>query len=145
MSWKEAVQSVLRVLVDQGTKYPDPYLELLRVGVEHDDIDANDVTVTLVLDGAIVTGTVVSLDVWERLFLRQLDDHDSNLRRATKTALGHLDDTADEGRRRREPARPFLHLRDVTYRSGRSTHILPTWRGPIDAISGWTLGGPDQD
>ncbi|GAA2154183.1 hypothetical protein GCM10009760_52830 [Kitasatospora kazusensis] len=50
----------------------------------------------------------------------------------------------------RPPAAPsyggsFLHLRNVTYRASRTTRTLSTWRGPIDVISGWTLGEPDQD
>ncbi|MFJ6770955.1 hypothetical protein ACIQOV_08305 [Kitasatospora sp. NPDC091257] len=61
-----------------------------------------------------------------------------------KEAIGHLDNAADEGWRRREADRRFLHLRDVTYRSGRTTHALPVWRGPVVAVSGWTLGQPDE-
>ncbi|KDN80513.1 hypothetical protein KCH_77470 [Kitasatospora cheerisanensis KCTC 2395] len=38
----------------------DPHLEILRLGVEHEDVAARDITVTLVLDGALVTGTVNS-------------------------------------------------------------------------------------
>lgn len=56
-----AVQSVLRVLVDQGGRQvPGPLPGAVAVGAEHRDIDADDVTPTLLLDGAIVTGTVVS-------------------------------------------------------------------------------------
>ncbi|MFD8705101.1 hypothetical protein ACFV1W_21205 [Kitasatospora sp. NPDC059648] len=50
----------------------------------------------------------------------------------------------NQGRRRRAPDRRFLRLRDVTYRSGRATPTLPTWRGPVAAVSGWTLGEPDK-
>lgn len=84
-------------------------------------------------------------DTWERLFLGQLQDQDDDLRRAVRDAVGHLDDAADKGRRRREPDHRALHLRDVTCRSGRTTHALPTRRGPIAAISGWTLGEPEKD
>lgn len=38
------------------------------------------------------------------------------------------------GRRGRETGRRFLHLADVTYRSGRTTHTLPTWRGTASAV-----------
>ncbi|MBD0695821.1 hypothetical protein BG452_04425 [Streptomyces sp. CBMA123] len=121
----------------------DPHLEMLRLGAEHEDIEARDIVVTLALGGALVTGTLVSTDTWEYLHLRQLGDHDDTLRRVVRHAIGHLDDAAENGRRRREVDRRFLHLRDVTYRSGRTTHTLPTWRGSISAVSGWTLGEPE--
>ncbi|MFJ6140513.1 hypothetical protein [Kitasatospora sp. NPDC092286] len=125
----------------QGEAYPDPYLELLRLGAESEHIESA-VTVTLLLDGALVTGTVVSTDTWERLHLGQLRGQDGDLYRTVREAIWHLDDAAEKGRRRRQQDRRFLHLRDVTYRSGRTTHTLPAWRGPVTAISGWTLGHP---
>ncbi|MFJ9461618.1 hypothetical protein ACIRST_41925 [Kitasatospora sp. NPDC101447] len=75
----------------------------------------------------------------------QLGDQDYALRRVVREALVHLDDAAEKGQRRREPARRLLHLRDVTYRSGRTAHTLPLWRGPVVVVSGWTLGEPDKD
>ncbi|WP_158845665.1 hypothetical protein [Streptomyces sp. NRRL WC-3742] len=122
----------------------DPHLELLRLGAEHPDVAAEDITVTLVLDGALVTGTVISTEAWERLHLARLGEQDYDLRRVAKEALAHLDDAVEQGRRRRGPDRRFLHLRDVTVRSGQSAYALPTWRGPVAAVGGWTLGGPGR-
>ncbi|MFJ9846992.1 hypothetical protein ACIRYZ_42490 [Kitasatospora sp. NPDC101155] len=143
MSWRDAVPPALRMLL-QRDDHVDPHLELLRLGADNPDVAAEDITVTLVLDGALVTGTVVSTEAWERLHLGQLGDQDYGLRRVVREALVHLDDAAEKGRRRREPDRRFLHLRDVTYRSGRAAHTLPVWRGPVAAVSGWTLGEPDK-
>jgi hypothetical protein len=120
----------------------DPHLEMLRLGVEHEDIEARGIVVTLTLAGALVTGTLISTDTWEHLHLRQLGDHDDTLRKVARHALGHLEEAVEQGRRHRETDRRFLHLEDVTYRSGRTTHTLPTWRGSVSAVSGWTLGEP---
>ncbi|MFD8483616.1 hypothetical protein [Kitasatospora sp. NPDC059673] len=138
------VPLALRMLL-QKDDHVDPHLEILRLGAEHQDVDARDVTVTLVLDGALVTGTVISTDTWERLHLRRLGDHDDALRRVVRDAVGHLDQAADEGRRRQDIDRRFLHLRDVTHRAARTLHTLPLWRGPITAVSGWMVGEPEKD
>ncbi|MEU8762713.1 hypothetical protein [Streptomyces sp. NPDC048659] len=143
MSWKDAVQPALRMLLQPGPR-TDPHLEILRLGAEHEDIEAENVVVTLALGGALVSGTLASTGTWERLHLRQLGDYDDTLRRVVRHAVGHLDGAAEKRRRPRETDQRFLHLRDVTYRSGRTTHTLPTWRGPISAISGWTLGEPGK-
>ncbi|MEU4118943.1 hypothetical protein AB0F71_31175 [Kitasatospora sp. NPDC028055] len=143
MSWRDAVRPALRMLL-QRDDHVDPHLELLRLGAEDPDVAAEDITITLVLDGALVTGTVVSTETWERLHLGQLGGQDYDLHRVVREALAHLDDAAEKGRRRREIDRRFLHLRDVTYRAARTTHTLPTWRGPVAAVSGWSLGGPDE-
>ncbi|MFF8618904.1 hypothetical protein [Streptomyces sp. NPDC015350] len=144
MSWKDAVQPVLRMLLQPETR-TDPHLETLRLGAEHEDIEAEDIVVTLAVGGALVTGTLISTDTWEHLHLRELGDHDDTLRKVARHAIGHLDEAAEKGRRPREVDPRFLHLQDVTHRSGRTTHTLPTWRGPISAISGWTLGEPEKD
>ncbi|MGW3168023.1 hypothetical protein ACWC9Q_35680 [Streptomyces sp. NPDC001142] len=143
MSWRDAVQPALRMLLQPETRL-DPHLEILRLGAEHDDIEADDIVLTLALGGALVTGTLVSTDTWERLHLRQLGDHDDTLRRVVRHAVGHLDE-ATEKRRRRDIDHRFLHLRDATFRSGRTAYALPTWHGPISAVSGWTLGEPDKN
>ncbi|MGW9120243.1 hypothetical protein ACWGRV_27135 [Streptomyces sp. NPDC055663] len=122
----------------------DPHLEMLRLGAEHEDIKARDIVVTLAVGGALVSGTLVSTEAWERLHLRELGDHDDTLRRVVRYTVEHVDEAAEKGRRRREVDRRFLHLRDVTYRSGRTTHALPTWRASISAVGGWTLGEPDE-
>ncbi|KDN80505.1 hypothetical protein [Kitasatospora cheerisanensis] len=144
MSWRDAVPLALRMLLQKDSRV-DPHLEILRLGVEHEDVAARDITVTLVLDGALVTGTVISTDTWERLYLRQLGDQDDTLRRVVRDAVGHLDSAADTGRRRREIDQRFLHLRDVTHQAGRTRHTLALWRGPIAAVGGWSLGRPDKD
>ncbi|MFF3735688.1 hypothetical protein ACFYXM_36960 [Streptomyces sp. NPDC002476] len=144
LSWGDAVQPALRMLLQPEARL-DPYLEMLRLGAEHEDIEARDIVVILALGGALVTGTLVSTDTWERLHLRQLGDHDDILRRVVRHAIGHLDEAAEKRRRPREIDNRFLHLRDVTYRSGRTSYALPAWRGPISAVSGWTLGEPDED
>ncbi|MFD5565913.1 hypothetical protein [Kitasatospora griseola] len=142
MSWRDAVQPALRLLLQPGAGL-DPQLEVLRLGAEHEDIDARDVVVTLTLGGAMVTGRLTSTATWERLHLRQLGDHDSDLHRVVRQAVGHLNSAAEEGRRR-QVDRYYLHLRDVTYRDGRSTYTLETWRGAVTAVTGWTLGTPQN-
>ncbi|MFF2549285.1 hypothetical protein ACFVUY_42925 [Kitasatospora sp. NPDC058063] len=79
MRVREAAQSVLRVLIDRDA-HPDPYLELVRLGAEHEDIEAKT-KVTLIVPGGIVTGTVISPAAWEQQFVRQLQDEDHDLRR----------------------------------------------------------------
>ncbi|MFJ7280271.1 hypothetical protein [Kitasatospora sp. NPDC098663] len=128
----------------QGEAYPDPYLELLRVGVEHREV-AEAIVVTLVMDGALVTGTVISAAEWEDLYVRQIGEADYyGLRKVVREVLGHLDQAAEDGRRRRSPDPRFLHLKDVTVRLGRTARKLPAWRGLIAAVSGWSLGEPDE-
>jgi hypothetical protein len=130
----------------QGDSYVDPHLELLRLGVEHREIAAETIVVTLAVDGALVTGTMVSAEAWEDLHIRQLGHADYyGLRKVVREVLGHLDQAVEDNRRRRRDDPRFLHLRDVRVRSGRIVNTLPTWRGPISAISGWTLGIPNAD
>ncbi|MGW7582786.1 hypothetical protein ACWGKU_29305 [Kitasatospora sp. NPDC054768] len=143
MSWRDAVQPALRVML-QGEAYPDPYLELLRVGAEHREV-AEAVVVTLAVEGALVTGTVIPAGAWEDLYFRQIGEADYyGLRKVVREVFGHLDQAAEDGRRRRAPDPRFLHLKDVTVRSGRTARRLPAWRGPIAAVSGWGLGEPDE-
>ncbi|MGW3185443.1 hypothetical protein ACWDD9_39855 [Kitasatospora sp. NPDC001119] len=128
----------------QGEAYPDPYLELLRVGVEHQDV-AEGVVVTLVVDGVLVTGTLIPTVVWEDLYFRQVAEADYyGMRKVVREVLGHLDQAVEDGRRRRVSDPRFLHLKDVTVRSGRTARRLPVWRGPVAAVSGWSLGEPDE-
>ncbi|MFJ9461484.1 hypothetical protein ACIRST_41245 [Kitasatospora sp. NPDC101447] len=127
----------------QGQAYSDPYLELLRVGVEHSEV-AEAVVVTLAVDGALVSGTVIPASAWEDLYFRQVAEADYyGLRKVMREVLGHLDQAAEDGRRRVSDPR-FLHLKNVTVRSGRTARRLPAWRGPIAAVSGWSLGEPDE-
>ncbi|MFE2352384.1 hypothetical protein [Kitasatospora cineracea] len=142
MAFKHAAQAVLRVLTGDRDHYPDPYLELLRLGAAHEDIEAEDMEVTLVVPGGLVTGTIISPAQWEKQFVREVDDYD--LTRAIRAATGRIEDRADEGKKQ-IPDRRHLHLRDVTVRDGRARHTLPYWRGPLAAVSGWSLGRPDQD
>ncbi|MFE6869581.1 hypothetical protein ACFVFS_23890 [Kitasatospora sp. NPDC057692] len=136
------MQPALRVML-QGEAYPDPYLEVLRVGVEYEEV-AKAVVVTLVVDGVLVTGTVIPSGVWEDLYFRQVGEVDHyGLRKVMREVLGHLDHAAENGRRRAPDPR-FLHLKDVTVRAGRIARRLPLWRGPIAAVSGWSLGEPDE-
>ncbi|MFG2910916.1 hypothetical protein ACGF13_38450 [Kitasatospora sp. NPDC048286] len=143
MSWRDAVQPALRVML-QGEAYPDPYLELLRVGVEHREV-AEDVVVTLAVDGALVTGTAISASEWEDLYVRQVAEADHyGMRKVVREVFGHLDQAVEDGRRRRAADPRFLHLKGVTVRSGRGVRRLPAWRGPLAAVSGWSLGEPDE-
>ncbi|MEV7123833.1 NUDIX hydrolase [Kitasatospora griseola] len=149
LPWRGAVPPALRMLPQKDSR-ADPHLEILRPGVEHEDAAARDLTITLILDGALVTGTVISTDTWERLYLRQPGDQDGSLRRIVRAAAGHLDSAADAGRRRPGIGRCFLHLRDVTHRdvthqAGRTGHTLALWRRPIAAIGGRSLGRSDKD
>ncbi|MFJ4672838.1 hypothetical protein [Kitasatospora purpeofusca] len=139
MGAKEAAQQVLRVLLGQDAHH-DPYLELLRLGAASEHIES-EVVVTLIVPGGLVTGTIVPAAAWEEKFLRGLDDYD--LRRAVGAARDRIEENRDNGRRLPPDAR-FLHLRDVTYRDGRASHTLPLWRGPVAAVSGWTLGEPEK-
>ncbi|GAB7188948.1 hypothetical protein ATKI12_8779 [Kitasatospora sp. Ki12] len=142
MSWRDAVQPALRVLL-QGDGYTDPHLELLRLGVEHPEVAAQTVVVTLAVDGALVTGTMVSAAMWEDLHVSQIGEADYyGLRKVLREALGHLDQAVEDGRRRRQADPRFLHLRDVEVRAGRAAHTLPAWRGRVDQVSGWSLGSP---
>ncbi len=87
MSWRDAVPLALQMLLQKDSRV-DPHLEILRLGVEHEDVGARDVSVTLVLDGALITGTAISTDTWERLYLRQLGDQNDTLRRVVRDAVG---------------------------------------------------------
>ncbi|MFJ9692659.1 hypothetical protein [Kitasatospora sp. NPDC101183] len=79
--------------------------------------------------------------LWEDLYFRQVGEVDYHgLRKVVREVLGHL----DRDGRRRAPDPRFLHLKDVIIRSGRTSQSLPLWRGPIAAVSGWSLGGPDE-
>ncbi|MEV4560048.1 hypothetical protein AB0K51_24075 [Kitasatospora sp. NPDC049285] len=140
MGWKDAAAAAERALENREARHPDPYLELLRLGVQHTD---EAVQVTLIVPGAIVTGRIVTLDQWEHLMLKQLKQQSSALRNVAGNAMGALDDRASEQERPRpDEDSPFIHLRDVTYRASGVEVPLPTWRGPITGLVGWTVGTP---
>ncbi|MQS17598.1 hypothetical protein F7Q99_36785 [Streptomyces kaniharaensis] len=140
MGWRDAAQASLRALENRDGRHPDPYLELLRLGVQHTE---ESVVVTLFLPGATVTGTVITLDEWELRTLRELKERSSGVRRVAGEAMQALDDRAQEQRTARpDTDSPFVHLRDVTYRSGCDQFSVRTWRGPAAGISGWTVGEP---
>ncbi|MFE4356108.1 MULTISPECIES: hypothetical protein [Streptomycetaceae] len=100
---------------------------------------------TLAVDGALVTGTVIPAAAWEDLYFRQVADADYyGMRKVVREVIGRLDQAAEDGRRRRAPDLRFLHLKDVTVRSGRAARRLPAWRGPLAVVSGWSLVEPDE-
>ncbi|MER6609836.1 hypothetical protein ABT282_28925 [Streptomyces sp. NPDC000927] len=125
MSWRDAVQPALRMLLQPETRL-DPHLEILRLGAEHKDIEADDIVLTLALGGALVTGTLASTDTWEHLHLRQLGDHDDTLRRVVRHAIGHLDEAAEK---RRRPPRDQPPLRPP---AGRDPPLRPHHPHPAD-------------
>ncbi|MFJ5122358.1 hypothetical protein [Kitasatospora sp. NPDC088548] len=138
MGWRDAARVSQQVLENRDSRYPDPYLELLRLGVQH---TKEEVVVTLFFAGATVTGAVITLDEWERRTLRELKKHSSDVPRVAAEAMQALDDRAEEQRTARpDTDSPFVHLHDATYRSGRDHFAVRTWRGPITGILGWTVG-----
>ena len=142
MRRQDAATAGLRALENQGGRHPDPYLELLRLGTE---ASRDTVVVTLFLAGATVTGTVITLDQWERLVLKELKQQATGVRDVVGGAMKVLDQRAqDQDGERPDADSPFVHLRDVTYRAGGDRFTISTWRGPISGISGWAVGEPGR-
>ncbi|WP_043463819.1 hypothetical protein [Kitasatospora sp. MBT66] len=141
MGWRKAEEAGLRVLENPDGRYPDPYLELLRLGVQH---TGDRLVVTLYLAGGVVTGQIITLDEWEKRILREIKQQSSGVRNSAGGPMGVLDERADEQETDRSDAdSPFVHLRDALYRrSGCEPLNVPTWRGPIAAITGWSVGEP---
>jgi hypothetical protein len=124
----------------------DFYLEALLSLVVGADAHEGSFDITLSLGGTMVSGTVIGVRAWERLWTESM--------LASAPALGSslqlmLDDMSaraelvDIARKAEDrPARAFryLTLKDATVWSGPVPQHLPLWRCKLSAVDGWSQG-----
>lgn len=108
-----------------------------------------------VLDGTLIGGRAFATDVADVV---QGEDPDETLRGAlaqkfrqraddlsdfgATSRLGDLDpEGADHEDLPPMPDVQFVHLRHVTVSTASADRRLPLWRGRLDQVAGWTLGG----
>lgn len=114
---------------------------------ELDDAEGS-ATVTLVIDGVVVSGTLIS-GVAYAATLRERLAQNTGPQDVTDMAsifeIGHRTQVESLTRRKQRglalPRRRFLHMRDVRVYTGGSSIDMPLFRGRLDRVSGWSFGG----
>lgn len=117
----------------------DVYLQALNSLLDESDDAHASIAVTLHLGGGALHGHLISHRAWREAWLNQIHESDPAVAAFLNTALGAVPTDADDP----DPsAAPYLHLRDVTYHHGTENVEASLWRGPMSAVSGWSLTQP---
>ncbi|WP_407563068.1 hypothetical protein [Streptomyces sp. 184] len=117
----------------------DVYLQALNSLLDESDDPHASIAVTLHLGGGALHGHLISHRAWREAWLDQIHESDPAVAAFLNTALAALPTDAGDP----DPsAAPYLHLRDVTYLHGTENAETSLWRGPVSAVSGWSLTQP---
>lgn len=105
-----------------------------------------DFGVTLLVDGTVVSGTVIGVTEYYDRLVEELakvlgtTSIGDNLSRELK----RLPDRAPKSKNNEPEDGLFIYLRDATIAAPDETLIrIPTWRGRLSRVSGWNLGVPN--
>ena len=110
---------------------PDAYLQSL---VQWASGEHGDVAITLAVNGVIVTGWIVSEG-----------EYSEGLAKTWEVSTETLEDIM--GRHYEAKGAPhYFHLRDVKVISGGGgTTTVEWWRGRLEAVDGFAIGGLERD
>ena len=113
-------------------------------GEDNSGKDGN-IPLTIIADGATITGVVISEDAWVDLQIAQVEGNDS-----FAEALRVFQDSANQGRKERQEAqtddeaprslRTKLHFRNATIITGSRPVELQGLRVDLKHVSAWSLG-----
>lgn len=128
----------------------DLYLQMLIRLLETDETNGSSASITLVTNGGVVYGHLVTRGAWKALWAEQMQSASGTNVDAYRTFPDDIDSVIDSIRDEagQEGAvgngmRRFVHLRAATLIAPDGTRInLPTWRGRLDSVAGWALGIP---
>ncbi|GAA2651270.1 hypothetical protein GCM10010400_03210 [Streptomyces aculeolatus] len=117
----------------------DVYLQALNSLLDESDDAQASIAVTLHLGGGVLHGHMISHRAWREAWLDQIHESDPAVAAFLNTALAAVLTDPDDP----DPSpEPHLHLRDVTYHHGPESAETSLWRGPMSAVSGWSLTQP---
>lgn len=125
--------------------YLDTLLSL-TLGVADDRLDSF-MTLTVISNGAVVSGRAISRQAWVAGTIAQYEQAGVEGSGISETFAKLNDGEAAEVKRRRDAelpilARRFLHMKDVRIGTGPNpaTVRVPLWRGALSDITGWSPG-----
>lgn len=129
----------------------DFYLEeSLRLLHGNKNAGAGNFSLTLVIDGAVVSGIAISAGRWAELATEQWTGLSQQIGQAFGETVEFMAKGNEEIVSSREAeGRPpiawnYIHMRDVTINPGPSAISFPLWRGKMRHISGWSLGSVNE-
>lgn len=101
-------------------------------------------SVTLIVQGAMVGGTLCSAGEWLKAMTEQETGHPQGaefLRGVGRSLDEGIDKVANarDDRRRRE----FVHLKEAVIHHGTTSFNVVAWRGRLSQVAGWSLGAPN--
>lgn len=106
----------------------------------------SNIPLTVVADGAVVTGVVISEDAWADIQVSQVEERNPKF----AEALRIIQNGAIEGRHKRHaeqkdsedprPLRTKLHFRTATVVTGGNDVILEGLRVDLKRVTAWSLG-----
>lgn len=114
------------------------------------DEHQNAVLLTVILGGVVVSGTVIARSEWQERITSELNSATAGFGTAFNTVLSKDIDEIDEVNTRRtnagipSRARRFIHMRNARLHATPGID-LPTWRGDLSDVSGWSFGGHAKD
>lgn len=126
----------------------DLYLRMLIRMLEHDGSSRSSMSITLSTNGGVVSGHLITRDVWKSLWSDQLKGATGTGVEALSTFPDDLD-AAIDGAVQESGAEPpkddglryFVHLKNATlFVPGVDRIGFPLWRGRLDSVTGWSLG-----
>ncbi|WP_409141924.1 hypothetical protein [Cellulosimicrobium sp. RS] len=141
------VDQARKRIVEQIQK-SDFYLGLLLdsiLGRDSDSIDGS-IQLSVIAQGAVVTGKAVSRRAWNELFIEGVAGRNEDARAELAKSLAAVDEHVAQSRAHREqhglpdPPHRYLHFAESTVHVGPSTLQKGAWRVRVDQISGWCLG-----
>ncbi|MGW1000491.1 hypothetical protein [Streptomyces sp. NPDC002520] len=91
------------------------------------------------VSGGLVYGQLVSRDVWEKLWLREVGQANEWVGDVLSQVASMKGEDGDEDR----PVR-FVHLKQATFVSGSTRQRLGLWRAPLAQIAGWSNSVPQE-
>lgn len=106
---------------------------------------SDELQLTVVLDGVLVSGIAISANEWRKRLKEQLSSA-PKIAEAYDGFVGEVIEKAAKANRKREeedrptPAMKFIHMRDARIGEGIGAAKAPLWRGNLRQLSGWTLG-----
>jgi hypothetical protein len=142
MSEKTEESSNLEIGQEIHDRSVDWFLQILVSLANHGSLE---MSITLVLGGSVVSGTLISgkkyFDMFSSSFSAAWPGEDKEEIRQSFAKYGTIFDQEDEQEQMPQPQ--YIHLADARFPSPNGN--MPTnsgvlWRGRINAISGFSLG-----
>ena len=116
-----------------------------QFGVDQED-SASELGLTLLINGALVTGRAIPYGRWLREYYAQLRMASQKLAEGIEAVFTDVNAEGKAIRDRRDTEnRPnvaikHIHMRDVIVRTGNVTLNVPLWRAELEHVDGWSLG-----